>query len=49
MHDYKVKVPNFMFCEHMKTTFFFSLTSIQSFRIKPLKYSPIVDKLEVME
>ena len=37
MHDYKVKVPNFMFCEHTKTTSFFSFTSIQSCRIKLLE------------
>ena len=37
MHDYKVKVPNFMFCEHTKTTSFFSFTSIQPCRIKLLE------------
>ena len=38
LHDYDVKLPNFIFCgghEHKKTTFlFFSWTLIQSFRIQ---------------
>ena len=46
LHYYKVKVPNFMFCEHMTKTFFFPLTSIQSCRIKLLEKFA---KLEVME
>ena len=37
LHDYDVKMPNFRFCgrcEHKTTFFFFSWTSIQSFRIQ---------------
>ena len=37
LHDYDMKMPNFTFCgwfEHKTTFFFFSWTSIQSFRIQ---------------
>ena len=37
LHDYDMKMPNFRFCgrcEHKTTFFFFSWTSIQSFRIQ---------------
>ena len=40
LHDYDVKMPNFRFCgrcEHKMTFFFFSWTSIQSFRIQHLR------------
>ena len=54
LHDYEVKMPNFMICplgrENKTTAFpFFSLTSIQSFRIQLQKHSPTFDGLNEME
>ena len=57
MHDYNVlndvNMPNSTFCagrEHKLTTFFFfSRTSIQSFRIQFQKQLPAFDELNEME
>ena len=53
LHDYDVKMPNFTFCggrEHKTTTlFFFSWTSILSFRIQIQKNSPTFDELNEVE
>ena len=53
-HDYEVKMPNFTFCggRERKTTtfFFFSWTSIQSFRIQLQKKKlPTFNELNEME
>ena len=53
LYDYDVKMSNFKFCrghEHKRTTFFFfSWTSIQSFRIQLQKHLPKLDELNEME
>ena len=50
LHEYDVKMPNFTFCrgrEHNTTTFFFfSCTSIQSFRIQPRKKTANIWRIE---
>ena len=52
LHDYDVKIPNFMFYggrEHKTTTFFFfSWTSIQFFRIHLQRKLPTFDKLNAI-
>ena len=53
LHDYDVKMRNFMFCggrEHKATTFFLLFsTSIQSFRLHLQKKLPRVDELNEIE
>ena len=52
LHDYDVKMPNLTFCggrEHITMTFFFfSWTSIQSFRVKRQKKLPTFDEVNEM-
>ena len=46
LHDYNVKVPNFMFFSRMgDNNFLFLLTLIKAFRIQLHKNLPIFDKL----
>ena len=53
LHDYEVRAPNFTFCggrEHKATTsFFFSCTLTQSFRIQLQTNLPTFDELHEME
>ena len=53
LHDYEVKAPNFTFCgggeQKATTSFFFSCTSKQSFRIQRQKNLPTFDELHEME
>ena len=53
LHDYDLKVPNFTFYgerEHkIITFFFFSSTSIQTFKLQRQKKSPTFDKLNEMK
>ena len=53
LHDYDVKMSNFLFCgelEHKAMTFFFfSWSSIQFFKIQLRKNSPAFDELNETE